>query len=1151
MAQTDRDALNALYHATDGPRWWKSTNWNTDAALSEWHGVVLNDEGRVKQLKLDANNLRGTIPEELGELAALEYLYLSRNQLTGTIPGELGELAALEYLYLSGNQLTGTIPGELGKLAALKGLYLSRNQLSGTIPGELGELAALQHLDLSQNQLTGTIPEKLGKLAALQKLFLWGNQLIGTIPEELGKLAALQHLDLSGNQLTGTIPGELGELAALQRLDLSGNQLTGTIPGELGKLAALQRLDLSQNQLTGTIPGELGKLAALESLYLWGNQLTGTIPRELGELAALESLYLSQNQLTGTIPGELGELAALESLYLSQNQLTGTIPGELGKLAALQNLYLWGNQLTALWDTLGQQQARSMATPRGTIPAALATLLDLFERIDYFLQLSQNPWEHPPEPIVANGVPAMREFFEAVYRGGTTPVSRPLKLVIVGKETVGKTSLRCSITSGKPSKTKERGEESTVHVDVEDSKIDDHRIRIFDCAGQVVYYGLLQLFLTRRAVYLLVWDAEDANEMVWEAENASNLESLAIAPWLRHLTFRVPDANVVLVGNKWDLVRSRHNVASEVERQSREWLASWTEKAHGRQPHGLLLEDGVSLVSCAPPAPAFGGGRGWPCDMNKPGLFRRITHDADGNKRALTMHLPPSYLLALEELEKLASCSRRKVDPGITREKLMEKWQDKVEELKVAGKPVADPDPEAAMSGAVLIRKWEGGLVEYGSYIFLDVQWFATVLDPLFCHKRDSFGNLDLGGRPVTNARSLRRLEDENVLEPELAEDLWGPELAPHLLLALKSAGLTFPLPKDPRRGLVILLRMGTEPPDDYERRLRIQLGQADQAGKHDLVLHAECSFSLGLPPGFVERLLARCCHLGSTYPFWRYGALIVGEGVEEGLFSLSLGYSEENNTLTVKAYGGCTKVHVWGALSKVLSVLIKMLAEFPGLPCEPTFFCPLHNDKGMPISKNARPGNPLVEGSFCQLCKEQTAGKGLLAVALQVVKVSDENFLDAELRRQFAERAENVARWPGSNIEISGPTSVQIRPGNQSSLQPTPSSPISGRAPVQIRPGNQASLQPSPNNPDQRTPCYQDLRTWVAAAFAACITIFGVFAGKEDDDARVWGVFLGLAMLLGVVELVLIARVNRRLCFALKGEAANAGIGPGVATGV
>ncbi|CAM9235451.1 unnamed protein product [Ectocarpus sp. 12 AP-2014] len=258
-----------------------------------------------------------------------------------------------------------------------------------------------------------------------------------------------------------------------------------------------------------------------------------------------------------------------------------------------------------------------------------------------------------------------------MFMGGTTAVTRPLKVVIVGKETVGKTSLRRSITTGKPCMTQDSGVESTVHVDVEDHEVDGHPIRIFDCAGQVVYYGLLQLFLTPRAVYLLVWDAAKASEM-----DGLNLEDLAIAPWLRYLTFRVPDANVVLVGNKWDRVaKARRTVADDVERESRQWLKSWIENAPAHHPHGLALEAGVSLVSCSPSGlgiltASFGGGTERPCDKSTPGLFHRMIFNPVDDKRTVTIHLPPSYQVAHEMLEELASSSRRKDEQrtrGITR----------------------------------------------------------------------------------------------------------------------------------------------------------------------------------------------------------------------------------------------------------------------------------------------------------------------------------------------------------------------------------------------------------------------------------------------------------------------------------------------------
>lgn len=58
MASTDRDVLLVLYRSTGGVDWEENTNWNTDATLSEWYGVGINGQGRVK-LSLGFNNLQG------------------------------------------------------------------------------------------------------------------------------------------------------------------------------------------------------------------------------------------------------------------------------------------------------------------------------------------------------------------------------------------------------------------------------------------------------------------------------------------------------------------------------------------------------------------------------------------------------------------------------------------------------------------------------------------------------------------------------------------------------------------------------------------------------------------------------------------------------------------------------------------------------------------------------------------------------------------------------------------------------------------------------------------------------------------------------------------------------------------------------------
>ena len=175
----DREALVALYNATDGDNWANNENWLSDEPLDTWQGVTVSD-GRVTGLQLFDNQLAGTIPPELGDLANLTELDLGVNQLTGPIPPELGNLSSLTNLSFGTNELTGSIPSELGNLANLTVLNLNNNQLTGEIPTELGNLSSLEELRLYENQLTGPIPPELGNLSSLSYLNLSDNQLMGT-----------------------------------------------------------------------------------------------------------------------------------------------------------------------------------------------------------------------------------------------------------------------------------------------------------------------------------------------------------------------------------------------------------------------------------------------------------------------------------------------------------------------------------------------------------------------------------------------------------------------------------------------------------------------------------------------------------------------------------------------------------------------------------------------------------------------------------------------------------------------------------------------------------------------------------------------------------------------------------------------------------
>ena len=257
-------------------------------------------------------------------------------------------------------------------------------------------------------------------------------------------------------------PEELARLTNLQHLNLHKNQLT-SIPAELAQLSHLQHLDLHTNQLT-SIPAELAQLSHLQHLDLYENQLTH-VPPELGQLINLQNLDLSANQLT-LIPPELGQLTNLQNLQLHKNQLT-LIPPELGQLTNLQ-----------------------------------------------YMSLGKNPdLLTPPPEIVAQGTQAVLSFLqdlssEYIFR-------YEAKLMLVGEANTGKSSLLHAL-HGKAFdaalKTTHGIEVDTLalpHPSLPDQSL---LLNVWDLGGQEVCHATHQFFLTKQAVYLVIWNAHLGEE---------------------------------------------------------------------------------------------------------------------------------------------------------------------------------------------------------------------------------------------------------------------------------------------------------------------------------------------------------------------------------------------------------------------------------------------------------------------------------------------------------------------------------------------------------------------------------------------------------------------------------------------------------------
>lgn len=276
IPDSERQALIAIYEATDGGAWAINTNWCTTSPCpiesptfappgSEcymgtpgggWFGVVCNhDKTHVIGLNLSANNLTGSLPP-IAALTAMQDFLVSNNELGGTLP-ELGALTSLRSFGAAANHIGGSIPSLAG-LASLQSFLVGDNELTGSLPSFDG-LSALKAFDARENRLTGPLPALAGH-GALVNFVVFGNAISGTIPD-LSGLDSLIYFYVNRNRLDGSIP-PLAALTALRRFFVSDNLLTGTIP-ELP--AGVFQVDFGNNRLTGAVPAAPSSLAANQS----------------------------------------------------------------------------------------------------------------------------------------------------------------------------------------------------------------------------------------------------------------------------------------------------------------------------------------------------------------------------------------------------------------------------------------------------------------------------------------------------------------------------------------------------------------------------------------------------------------------------------------------------------------------------------------------------------------------------------------------------------------------------------------------------------------------------------------------------------------------------------------------------------------------
>ena len=447
----------------------------------------------------------------------LSHLLLSKFPLVQT----LGECVGID---LSSNVFC-TIPKELSALRQLETLDLSNNMIK-YLPPDLIEtlsesLESLTSIDLRENQLT-VIDDSLQKFPKLTSLQLGGSGTFSSkLPPSLFLLENLHTLAIEGFKLIAP-PDDLHKLTNLKRLSLAENCLLSLSL----RLKGLEVLNLRRNQLTANALQITECEQSLTSLDISFNRLD-RFPQPLFIMKELSKLMINNNAIPQISP-YIRLLEKLTLLDISHNQIV-EIPILLGSLSQLQTFRFKDNAIT-----FPEKKVLSQTT--GAILKSLRDMVGKKESV------------------------------------------RRVRMMIVGQENVGKSSISHALRTGTP---------ATVNISTDGIYVNQWKVQlpngkavdteVWDFAGQEIYYTTHQLFLSDQAIYFIVWNILD------------NEEDTKLHYWLESIKIMAQGAPTILVATHID---------QELKEKAHVTLNRIASKYHQRFPF-IKAVTAVSCSTCA------------------------------------------------------------------------------------------------------------------------------------------------------------------------------------------------------------------------------------------------------------------------------------------------------------------------------------------------------------------------------------------------------------------------------------------------------------------------------------------------------------------------------------------------------------------------
>ena len=784
----------------------------------------------LTELILSSNNFV-KFPVEITFLVHLKRLLLDNNQISFISDDILqvctDKLQGLVELNLNNNCIYFIQP-MVTKFTSLQILSLKSNCMKSLPDFSCNQ--SLHTLEIGNNPFQ-SIPPNTFSISTLTCLSICSIG-IDQIPESLYEMKSLTSLDIGSNSNIDILPEGLSRLHLIQYLNISNLRLK-KFPNYIFSYTNLKELNLSSMDLN-TVPEDLSKLNQLEWLNLSNNSLA-LFPNEMLNLSNLRHLFLNDNQLEN-IPLDISMLSQLIELHLQNNKLGSLSPG-IGNLTLLIYLNVSNNLIRHLPATIGYLS---------------------YLKASKSFHFDNNPkLITPPAEVIRSGFDSVFNYLQSLLEGSRKCYR--MKIMVVGQENVGKSSLlRCLIAHNNSKKLKLKGQSSQkIHVDknlvntgldsmstdgidigkmnfsckfmepgtppdqVQKTKVE---LSLWDFAGQEIYYTTHQFFLSERAVYLLVWNMS-------KAEEDSRVEY-----WLKSIYARAKNAPIIIVATHLDHAKcTKEYVHDTLFALQKKYLVQFPSIKQ------------IIPVSCSNNI-----------NIDEVNLW---VQEIVRNQPQMGELIPTSYL----ELEKLVK------DESLVRVPPVVNW----EQFKAMG-IICNIKPDKLLTATTLLNDF-GSLVYFQKHkgledvVILNPQWLTDVMSTIITTKHTYVKN------GVLDHRNLPMIWRAPNFPPPLHKTLLSLLEKFEISYYLQSTQVA----NDYYTGSSLVPSMLNEDrPADIDHRW----GRFPSATEPQYSRHYKFSF---IPHGFISRLLVRLLHFAEPTVFWRHGMLVEANDNQFGFYAI------------------------------------------------------------------------------------------------------------------------------------------------------------------------------------------------------------------------------------------------------------------------